>query len=125
MFVQISGDGEKDSRILLFWPTVILHKIDSSSPLFKIHPSELTPENTTFEIIVILEGINESTGLTMQARTSYLPGEILWGHRFENLHSSKTDTGYRVVNYSKFHSSYPVNTPFTSAAKMKELNETT
>ena len=35
-----------------------------------------------FEVIVILEGIVESTGVICQARTSYLNTEILWGFRF-------------------------------------------
>ena len=34
-----------------------------------------------FEIIVTLEGIIEATGNTTQARTSYLPNEVRWGHR--------------------------------------------
>ena len=37
-----------------------------------------------FEILVTLEGVTEETGNTVQARTSYLPNEILWGHHFEN-----------------------------------------
>ena len=37
-----------------------------------------------FEIIVILEGVVESTGQSSQARTSYLNNEILWGHRYDN-----------------------------------------
>ena len=36
-----------------------------------------------FEIIVILEGVVESTGQSSQARTSYLNNEILWGHRYK------------------------------------------
>jgi len=38
-----------------------------------------------FEIIVILEGVVESTGQSSQARTSYLNNEILWGHRYDNI----------------------------------------
>ena len=37
-----------------------------------------------FEIIVTMEGTTPETGNTIMARTSYLPNEILWGHRFEN-----------------------------------------
>jgi potassium inwardly-rectifying channel subfamily J len=38
-----------------------------------------------FELHVSMEGTIESTGLTFQARSSYLPNEILWGHRFESM----------------------------------------
>ena len=37
-----------------------------------------------FEIVVTLEGVTEETGNTIQVRTSYVPNEILWGHRFDN-----------------------------------------
>ena len=41
--------------------------------------------NDKFEIHVSLEGTIEATSMTFQARTSYLPSEILWGHRFEPM----------------------------------------
>ena len=50
-----------------------------------------------FEIVVGLEGTIESTSSTFQARTSYLPDEILWGHRFEPM-----------VLYRKDHNKYQV-----------------
>ena len=51
-----------------------------------------------FEIVVGLEGTIESTSNTFQARTSYLPDEILWGHRFEPM-----------VLYRKDHNKYQVS----------------
>ena len=59
----------------------------------------------------------EATGLLAQARTSYLPSEILWGQRFEDLHAVKTkDSGERVVDFSRFHDTYTVTTMVLSAA---------
>lgn len=66
-------------RIFLVWPITICHVIDSNSPLYEYAADDLA--TAQFEIIVILEGIVESTGMTAQARTSYLPSEIMWGHR--------------------------------------------
>ena len=34
--------------------------------------------SSQFEIVVVMEGVTEETGNTVQARTSYLPNEILW-----------------------------------------------
>ena len=34
-----------------------------------------------FEIIMTIEGIVEATGMTFQARTSYLNEEIVWGEQ--------------------------------------------
>lgn len=74
---------ECDDRVLLMWPTILAHRIDEKSPLYELSAIDLLREK--FEIIVILEGGVESTGLATQARTSYLSSEILWGHRFQNI----------------------------------------
>lgn len=52
------------------------------------------------EIIVILEGVVETTGITTQARTSYISEEIQWGHRFVPIVTE--EEGVYSVDYSKF-----------------------
>ncbi len=74
-------DGSND-RVLIFWPVTISHKIDEESPFYEMSPRDILSQQ--FEIVVTLEGVTEETGNTVQARTSYLPNEILWGHHFEN-----------------------------------------
>ena len=61
--------------------------------------------------IFSLSGTIESTGMTTQARTSYLPGEILWGHRLERLVTFQKEGGEYQVDYSRFENTVPVNTP--------------
>ncbi|KAK2492389.1 hypothetical protein MC885_004624, partial [Smutsia gigantea] len=55
--------------------------IDSASPLYELGRAELAQAD--FELVVILEGMIEATAMTTQCRSSYLPGELLWGHCFE------------------------------------------
>lgn len=74
-----------------------------------------------FEIVVILEGTIESTGQTTQARSSYVPSEVLWGHRFEPVVSYNKDRQGYEVNYSKFDCTVPVTTPLCSGADLAEL----
>jgi hypothetical protein len=66
-------------------------------------------------------GVIESTGMTTQARSSYLPSEVLWGHRFEPLVSFKKDTGEYEVDYSLFNNTYEVDTPLCSAKALDDL----
>jgi potassium inwardly-rectifying channel subfamily J len=54
--------------------------------------------NEKFELHVSMEGTTESTSMTFQARTSYLPHEIYWGHRFEPM-----------MLYRKDHNKYQVH----------------
>lgn len=51
----------------------------------------------------------------MQARSSYLPCEVLWGHRFEQLVSYRKETGEYRVDYGKFNNTYEIDTPSCSA----------
>lgn len=116
--LKVGGDGEED-KIFFIWPTTIVHKIDRHSPLYRISASDMLQER--FEIVVILEGVIESTGMTTQARSSYLPSEILWGHRFQSIISFRKETGEYEVNYSLFNNTYEVDTPLCSAADLDRI----
>jgi len=48
-------------------------------------------------------------------RSSYLAKEILWGHRFESMTIYRRDRREFEVNFSAFHSTFPVETPTCSA----------
>nr|ASN63883.1 inward rectifier potassium channel 1 [Nilaparvata lugens] len=116
--LKVGGDGEED-KIFFIWPTTIVHKITPSSPLYSLSASDMLRER--FEIVVILEGVIESTGMTTQARSSYLPNEILWGHRFEPLVSFKKETGEHEVDYNLFNNTYEVDTPLCSAQSLDRV----
>ena len=61
--------------------------------------------------------------MTTQARTSYLPDEILWGNRFEKLITFQKEDGTYKIDYSRFNSTIPFDTPQCSAKELKELQE--
>ncbi|KAK8380368.1 hypothetical protein O3P69_016752 [Scylla paramamosain] len=109
-----------EDRIFFIWPMTIIHKINENSPLFDLSAHDLLREK--FEIVVILEGVIESTGMTTQARSSYLPNEILWGYRFEPLVTFNKELGEYAVDYSLFNNVYQVNTPLYSARELARLN---
>jgi potassium inwardly-rectifying channel subfamily J len=63
---------EDSDYMQLFWPLVVAHKIDSSSPLYSLSPMEM--QNKHFEIILTLEGTTPETGNTIQVTDSwYIP----------------------------------------------------
>ena len=81
-------------------PLVIIHIIDENSPLFHITPEKLQQEE--FEIVVVLDGMVEATGLNTQPKSSYLNNEILWGYDFENvLEENQHSKGFYWVDFSK------------------------
>ncbi|XP_046663313.1 ATP-sensitive inward rectifier potassium channel 12-like [Homalodisca vitripennis] len=110
--LEVQAD-DYDNDLIMIWPMVVVHKIDETSPLYRMSAADLIHER--FEIIVVMEGTTESTGQTSQARTSYLPSEVLWGHRFQPLVSySKERLAYQI-DYSLFHRTQQVETPLCSA----------
>ena len=62
-----------------------------------------------------------STGASTQAITSYMPEEIIWGHRFEMLDTIQKRDGKVLVDYSKFQLTMAVdNMPLCSAAALAQ-----
>ncbi|CAH0723322.1 unnamed protein product, partial [Brenthis ino] len=119
--LKVGADGEED-RLMFIWPMTIVHKINEKSPLYNLTAEDMLKER--FEIVVMLEGVIESTGMTTQARSSYLPSEIQWGHRFETMVSFRKETGEYEVDYTRFNNTYEVDTPLCSAKQLDTLRAT-
>ncbi len=103
--LHLYPSGE-DSDLLLLWPTTIVHSISAESPLYGMSEAEMT--QGSFEIIVTLEGTTASTDMSTQAMTSYLPSEIVWGYRFDEMIGAKSDTGRPTVDHTLMDDMYPV-----------------
>ncbi|XP_034976178.1 ATP-sensitive inward rectifier potassium channel 11 [Zootoca vivipara] len=105
------------NSIFLVSPLIICHVIDRNSPLYDVAPDNLH-HHEDLEVIVILEGVVETTGITTQARTSYLADEILWGQRFVPIVAE--EDGQYSVDYSKFGNTVKVPTPSCTARQLEE-----
>ena len=115
--LKVLPDTNAEPCVFFVWPLDIVHLIDADSPLYDLSASQLAKEK--FEIIVLMEGCTETTSMNFQARTSYLPSEILWGHRFEPMMLYRKDNNKFQVNFSAFHSTYEVETPTCSARDLE------
>lgn len=74
---------DDSDRLFLVAPCNVVHVIDRKSPFYNL--SKEMYSKSDWELVVILEGIVEATGCTLQTRTSYLPEEVLWGHDFIDI----------------------------------------
>lgn len=108
--LDVKIDDSKNS-LLLIWPVTIVHLIDRSSPFFHLDSEQLA--NFKFEIITVIEGTVESTGQSIQVRSSYLPSEVKWGYRFEPIVSTHGFGKYAqtIIDYNKFNRILAVETP--------------
>ena len=85
-------------RVVLLTPVAVRHKIDRDSPLYDLVPSHVLTEQ--LEVVVVLEGIVEATGLTVQALWSYTNEEIVLGEKLRPI--VQRERGKWVVDFSRF-----------------------
>ncbi|MBN3307619.1 KCJ16 protein, partial [Amia calva] len=108
------------NEIILATPTLIIHNIESNSPLYRLSRQDLQRDN--FELVVTFTYTGDSTGMLHQTRTSYTPSEIRWGHQF--LDMLKPKDSYYKVDYSLFNQTIKVNTPDDSSEKHEVKKQT-
>lgn len=101
----------EESNIILATPTTIVHKINPTSPFYKVSLQDLRKES--FELVVSFTYIDDCTGTLHQTRTSYTPDEILWGQQFQEM-IRVTHKNYRV-DYALFNHTVKVLVPELSA----------
>jgi inward rectifier potassium channel len=86
----------------------VMHEIDDDSPLWGVTTASLAAQNA--ELVITASGIDETIAQRVHARASYLPHEILWGHRFVDV-IGWTEGGRRVIDYHRFHDTEPLSEP--------------
>ncbi|CAG4972362.1 unnamed protein product [Colias eurytheme] len=104
-------------RQFLLWPVTLLHVIDADSPLFRFTPQHLA--DNSYEITVSLKGASASMGTFTQSQTSYLPREVVWGHRFPSVVRYDTNKQKYVIDHHKLNTTEPVDTPYCSAYQLE------
>ena len=100
------GYDEGRDRIFLLTPVSVFHYITEKSPLYGLTREELA--SSRLELVVILEGIVEATGLTAQVLWSYTRDEIVFDAVFQPVaYCSETGREW-VVDFSKLSSLQPL-----------------
>ncbi|KAM4662420.1 inward rectifier potassium channel 16 isoform 1-T3 [Discoglossus pictus] len=103
-----------NDQIILVTPVTVVHVIDKDSPLYALDRKALASDR--FEILVTFVYTGDSTGTSHQSRTSYLPREILWGFRFNNILLAKKK--YYKVDCDQFEEMTEYYAPFCSAKQL-------
>lgn len=125
MRVETSSDGYTARRIYdlklvrdqhpvftLGWN--LMHVIDESSPLYGETAESLARQHAS--LLVMIEGSDESTAQTMQARHSWSDREIRWQHRYVDL-LYEVD-GVSHIDYTYFHDIEPYEGPLAQGTHL-------
>jgi inward rectifier potassium channel len=75
---------ELDKVVMLPLNWNLVHAIDENSPLWGKTAADL--EKMTLEVIVLIEGFDESFSQTVYAQNSYCDEELLWNVRFSSMY---------------------------------------
>ncbi|SDQ23372.1 inward rectifier potassium channel [Paraburkholderia fungorum] len=84
---------------------LVMHVIDENSPLFGENAETLKARDTT--LLLTLEGVDESTSQTMQARHLWACEQIYWHHRFADIMSERD--GVSHIDYAHFDEILPLD----------------
>lgn len=95
--------GSRD--VSLLWPMVLHHKIQESN--FLLTANESQPLGEHLELIIIVEGLVEWSGVVIQARASYGPKDVLVGKRFKDMDLKALTKRSVVVDCSDFDTTIP------------------
>ncbi|WP_233799721.1 ion channel [Paraburkholderia sp. HP33-1] len=83
----------------------LMHIIDEASPLFGENAESL--KGSDMSLLLTLEGIDESTSQTMQARHMWSCDQIVWQHRFVDIMSERG--GVSHIDYAHFDEIVPLD----------------
>ena len=64
--LKVTPDTSDESGIFFVWPLDIVHVIDENSPFYLMSATDLAKEK--FELLLVMEGTNETSNMTFQAR---------------------------------------------------------
>lgn len=99
---------QRDRSPVFAMSFMVMHEIDRDSPLHGADSVALEALNV--ELVVTASGIDETMAQRVNARTSYLSDEILWGRRFVDV-LGWTEDGRRVIDYRRFHDTVSIDEP--------------
>jgi inward rectifier potassium channel len=100
---------------LLSW--VMMHVIDESSPLFGETAETLAASGAS--LLITIEGSDETTAQTMQARHAWNSADIRWQHAYVDL--IYEENGVTHVDYAFFDDVVPL-TPLPASETVKPHN---
>jgi inward rectifier potassium channel len=94
---------------------VLMHVIDENSPLFG--ETAETLEGRDASLLLTLEGVDESTSQTMQARYMWACEQIRWQYRFVDI--MREEGGVSHIDYSYFNEVVPLDSAAVAAPMAK------
>jgi inward rectifier potassium channel len=98
-FINLKLERDRVVFFPLAW--TIVHPIDETSPLRGCSAAELRARDA--ELLVLLNGFDETFSQTVHTRSSYKVDEVVWGAKFRNMFNPSDEDGTISVDIRKLH----------------------
>ncbi|WP_087734272.1 ion channel [Paraburkholderia piptadeniae] len=95
----------RDQQPMFYLGWNLMHVIDEASPLHGETPESLAEQDAS--LLITIEGSDENTSQTMQARFSWPSDDIRWQHRFVDL--IREENGVSHIDYTHFDDVVPLS----------------
>ncbi len=102
-FEELGLIRSENPTFALSW--TVLHHIDAASPLDGRTAADLAAMDAM--VLIVITGHDEASGQSVQARETYLAGDIDWNHRYVDVLSTSAE-GVTVLDYGRFHDVEPI-----------------
>ena len=73
--LPVNPETTSECCIFFVWPLDIVHVIDETSPLYDMTKADFATDS--FEIILVMEGMNETSNMIFQARYLIIQGQSI------------------------------------------------
>ena len=73
--LPVNPETTSECCIFFVWPLDIVHVIDKTSPLYDMTEADFATDS--FEIILVMEGMNETSNMIFQARYLIIQGQAI------------------------------------------------
>ncbi len=98
-FVKLALERESVVFFPLAW--TIVHPIDDKSPLAGVTEEDLIESEA--EILILLNGFDETFSQNVHTRSSYKAGEVVWGGRFTSMFKPPDEDGTISIDIRKLN----------------------
>lgn len=92
---------ERDRVVFFPLSWTIVHPIDETSPLRGCSAGELRDADA--ELLILLNGFDETFSQTVHTRSSYKVDEVVWGAKFTSMFNPLDDDGTISIDIRKLH----------------------
>jgi inward rectifier potassium channel len=96
---------------VVFFPLhwVVVHPIDETSPLWGVSREQFAESDA--EILVLLEGVDDTFEQTVHSRSSYKYDEVRWAARFTDIYLKRPDGTLDGIDVRRLHQTEPAVLP--------------